>query len=394
MKKVLFAILTLGLAVMLCGCGTKKVDLGEYFDYELTGYDGYAAVTAQIDKNGIEKQIMEITDKSAAEIIDDLHSVEGSIDRDGRWSKSVDLKNGDKITYSWNIDEGMLKDKYGIVFECKNVDIEVSGLQVVETFDPFENVSLNYYGIYPENLFRAIKDNDYEYKKIDFVPETWNGGANGDQIVVRAVVKGNEDADLTEMCMETYGKVPSRTEMTMTVSGCDKYVFTEDDLSEEDWDKLKKDTEDYINADFAKNSIDSESMVSLEYVGNYILRRKSFGRGITGWRNMVYMVYKITVTNTDVTGNFDYYYYRCYENVIKEGNGNFPIEKTMTQEPRGGSLVGTYGNVVETGKHYYVGFDRFKDLYEDCVTVNLNDYDFEDNAKEPDGHVSYKDVLK
>lgn len=225
MKKVLFAILTLGLAVMLCGCGTKKVDLGEYFDYELTGYDGYATVTAQIDKNGIEKQIMEITDKSAAEIIDDLHSVEGSIDRDGRWSKSVDLKNGDKITYSWNIDEGMLKDKYGIMFECKNVDIEVSGLQVVETFDPFENVSLNYYGNYPENLFRAIKDNDYEYKKIDFVPETWNGGANGDQIVVRAVVKGNEDADLTEMCMETYGKVPSRTEMTMTVSKiCTKIV--------------------------------------------------------------------------------------------------------------------------------------------------------------------------
>ena len=190
MKKRFYLFLVLCMAFLFAGCA-EEIDLNEYLDVEYDGVSGYATARYEFDYVDLISDHDEIFgyddddlfDGDGEEFLDDM---EDAID--GELSEKKNLKNGDEITFEWEVSAKKIEDKYKVKFVYSDITETVEGLQELEMVDAFEGIEVTFDG--PSGY--ATANFDLKNRKYDMFAYIFSDGTNlknGD-IVTITVAEG------------------------------------------------------------------------------------------------------------------------------------------------------------------------------------------------------------
>lgn len=362
--------------------GKKTINLNDFVTVEATGYDGYGTVRAKIDWDAMEEKYgskLSFTSKAKKEY-GGLTSLMTPIDLikdcvDVELDTKDGVSNGDKISYTWDIDENLTKYvKCNVKY--KDDSYSVSGLTEVGTFDAFADLEVTFSGIAPNGSLRY----DYtgsELNYYDFSCDTSSELSNGD------TVKITIDDDMAYYA-EKLGKVPASLEKEYKVEGLNSYLLKTEDISADGLKTMQQQAEDVFNSYVAKNWEDCVSLESLTYMGNYLLTIKDMG--YWGSKNLLYLVYKAqskeeyTNGEESYNGTTDIYWYIAFRDVMVDADGELVVDVANYETVRESFEVDTEINSGwwSTKSWYYYGYQTLDELYKDVVTSNMDAYNHED----------------
>ena len=347
----------------------SKVDLNDYLKIDVSGYNGYGTVSLEIDweKFGGDNS-KHITD-SGSEILlkaDSLMRDYISVSAD----KNDNLKNGDTITYHWKI-----KDDFKLIYDGKikaeDGTYTVSGLNEIEKFDPFEDLTISFEGTEP-NGKASIKEGTYAD---DITIDNTQNLSNGDTIKVSL-----ERPDDISYYIDKYKKAPSSVSKQYKVEGLNTYVKSIDDIK--NFEELKKTAVNKIKAN-AITDKSTEKLVDAKYIGNVIFTQKD-QTGIYDANNKIALCYKVTVNNKyeKYKKNNTYYTYILFEYVTINPEGkidNEYLKNTTTSIPSAEVVFDSGLKVWFTEMTWtYSGFKNFNELKKDVLEPEEG-YDVTDN---------------
>lgn len=282
-KKVfLTAVFGMGMAMLLTGCGSKNINLNKYTTVTVDGYDGLGRVVVDIDYDKMKEDYPNAKLKgdyedwydSAISLAEDM-VINYKIEDNGQ------LSNGDKVTVIWNCADEQFKQVSGLTLQHKDIPVEIEGLSEIPTFDPFENVTVNFYGWDGVGTAKLElgdvvygSGNDFEIKQ--------ERGAlhNGDTITVSYNITDQN------RLINAVGMVAECTEKTYTVEGLPTLVTEFSQLQQADIDSLISQAtvafeelrpswfrdEGYSNIQYQKSfllSEDNTSAMVVVFVGDY-----------------------------------------------------------------------------------------------------------------------------
>ncbi|MBQ9766805.1 MAG: hypothetical protein IJW37_01700 [Lachnospiraceae bacterium] len=213
MKKKVFLLGSLCAAFLLAGCA-EKIDLNEYLDVDYDGVSGYATASYEIDYADLITDYEEIfgfdeDDLEDEDGLDFLEDVQDAIS--GELNESEGLKNGDELSFTWEVDAKKLEEKYKVKFQYTDVSEVVEDLDELEAVDAFAGVELNFDG--PSGYAEAELDTwSQEYYMFDYELSASENLKNGDKVTL-SVKDG-----YMEYCVEE-GIIPQETVKTYTVEG-------------------------------------------------------------------------------------------------------------------------------------------------------------------------------
>lgn len=284
---------------------------------------------------------------------------------------STGLRNGDevKVTVSarWGEDVKDYCISQAYIPTATEKTYTVSGLEEAEEFDPFEQIEVVYTGIDP-NGKASVALKDAVLDGLNYSIDKSSNLSNGMEIVI-TVVSGPWGQDLEEYCIER-GYVLSKTEKTYKVEGLSRYVTALDEVDQDTLDKMDEQAKDAFYAYCAKNWAESESLQSVELLGNYFLTVKDT-EAYSSNKNYLYFVYEVEVANSE--GNFTYYYYTSYSNIMELEDGTLSFDLSNYDTPFDSFLKGSYR---------YYGYEKLDTLFNKCVTAKMDAYRYESNLDE------------
>lgn len=345
----------------------KTIDLNKYLKIETSGYNGYGTATVSIDWNKLKKehgsdlaftsaarQLYGVTSKMMTPT--DLTRTYVSVVLD----KNSNLSDGDVINYKWTIDPTLSKYIDGRI-TCSEGSIKVSNLKEVGKFDAFANVSVQFSGDDPYGR-ASIKYNGSELTSYNFKCNKTAGLKNGDTIEVTI------EADMSAIAKK-YGKVPDSTKKEYTVSGLREYIDSCSDLTDDCLKKMKNEAEDVIHSYIAKSINESSSAKNLEYVGNYVLKKKEMGV-FEQYHNYVIIVYTADVSDSDGKFQTTKVFFPVYfTSVQTQGDGTIAFKS-------GRDIFGTSklpGSDTRSIKGYVDG----SSMYESIITKNRAEWSYD-----------------
>ena len=377
---VFFAMIAL---VVVMVSNSKKINLNDYITITAEGYDGFGTVSYEfdsqkfLDKYGDSIKLKKKAD-SADKLVVALYSspakaLIGEMVH-GQFDKKSELSNGDTVVFSWDCDDEKVKELFGYKLKYKDITYKVNDLEEVSTFDPFEGVSLDYYGISPMGNASVVVDSaDSRVNSINFVLDKSYDLKNGD--VVKVSMSEAMSQVQPTYYIERYGAMPLVTEKEFVVEGLGFYVSKEEDIPSELHDKMKSQAEDVIKAQVAQNWSQEATLNTLEYVGNYFLTAKEGSSYNT--QNIVYYVFKLNASivssERKIDDNFTYYTYVRFENVLQMGDGTGSVSladgrlcsETFRKEYPGGWF----------GYNYTIrGYEDLDTMFNQCVTTQIDKY--------------------
>lgn len=309
------------LAVCLVRNAGKTIDLNKYLTVEATGYDGYGTAQTSIDWDAIEEKYGDklkytsaakneygglLSMMSPVEIVQEHVSI--TLD------ESSELSNGDKVSYTWEIDKDLSKYVKCKV-KYKDGSYTVSDLTEVGTFDAFADLDVQFSGIAPSGT-AYIDYTGSDLSLYDFSCDKTSGLKNGDSIEITI-----QNTNM-EYYAEKLGKVPEATSKTYTVSGLQEYISAYSDLTEDFLANAQKEAEDSIFAYTASSYNQTSSLNNLEYAG-YILNSVKDGSGYVSSYNDLYIIYKGDVSNSEGAFSAAKVYFPVrFSNILKSEDGS------------------------------------------------------------------------
>lgn len=360
------------LIALLTGCGKRKIDVTENLQLSFEGYNGFGKAELQ---NAYEWE-SEALEEAGIENIDGFDDFGNALNIEMAVSYEVEpnanLSNGDTVTVKVVIDETAL-EKYDfelVAGEEKTFTVE--NLPELQEIDPFENIEMQYEGVSPYGSAIVLQEGEMEcpmdfYYKV--VPA--NELKNGDTITVTI-----SDSDPVEAAMKAGYRLTS-LEKEFTVSGLQYYAEKLSEVPEDAINQMKKHTEDMIETDRVKENdrykrSGAESLVydikSKDFLGNYFLCAKSADQLLD--RNYCYFVYKIDMTGKE---DFSYYYAVGYYGILVDEDGTCSYDFDNYK---------TCGGVVSRGFVMFPGQESLEDLFNACVTQNLDRFTYESTVEE------------
>ena len=244
-------------------------------------------------------------------------------------------------------------------------------------YDPFEKLNVTFDGMSPLGKV-TIDSSDIDYIWLQYTASPSSGLKNGD--TVRVNVKYDETYE--QYCIQN-GIRLANLEKEYRVEGLSSYVTDISDISEEQLTKMNNQAGDAFKAYVATKWSEKESMKAMNYLGCYLLNAKgSVGYGEAN--NYLYLIYKIDVSNSQ--GDLSYYYYTRFDTLYITGDGEFVVDIMNYTVPTGGYLQyvnkGVYGEAFMHGTYYYMGYKTIDELFNACVTANLEKYSYTSNVVE------------
>lgn len=313
-------LLLIGVGVLLFFLLRKpeKIDLNKYFSFEVSGYDGAGKLKLSIDWDRLEAdcgddlKLTDLGEKTCS--LGTLRAVD--LLKDGIYveaSPRDNLSNGDTVKYHWVVNPA-LKSYIKNEFVCGDGSITVSGLELAPIFDPFEDLIVTFSGSAPDGCVSWEYVGSDNFGSYDFSPSRDSGLSNGD------VVTFTLDVD-PEDYLEDYGKLPTRTEQTYTVSGLPEYTGDVSGISDEMMEQMKREAVDYILSytagDYNVSDLnlagwcfrkytgtpgyyDSDNAIDLIFTGTFSSRYSDFPPG-----RIYYPVRFTNIRNTDGETTYD-----------------------------------------------------------------------------------------
>ena len=372
------------LAVVGVGLANRKpsIDLQRYVTITAQGYDTLGKLDVAFDTDKLEadygKRIADSFKKAMndhkestyglSSLAADLYSgseTELFVDycATGSADKTSGLRNGDVVTYSWNESEDEAETLFGVKVKYSDITYTVSGLEKVNTFDAFDGVTVEFNGTAPRGTATVNSLPTTEAgSSLHYTLDTAENLCNGDTVTL--TVSSNRE-DFSD-CIEKYGAIPEETEKTFAVSGLNEYVTSPVLLTDTVLDSLKAQAEDTFKAYAANHwDADSESLIGMDYVGDYILTPKEDSFWVDN--DIVTLVYKINVHNR---------YQNFNDEVYEDVNSYDSAEERVIID----SGLQQYSFSDSTMNWYYYGYATIDDLYSAAVTRNIEKYNHQDNV--------------
>lgn len=375
MKKVwrsLAAVSALCLCVSAAACGKKSVDVTENLNITFNGYDGYATaslinatdwISEVSGTYGTELGMLEL-----AQLESDLYDAV-----DFEIVPAEDISNGDEITVTVTVDNTKFEDQK-FQLEGGTLTFTAEGLEEVETFDPFTNVTVTYEGYAPNGTAYVSSPSDLN---LSFSLDKNTGLSNGDTITVTA--ETYTGASMEEYCAQ-YGKMPLSTEKTYTVEGLAAYASEIAEIPEDMMQKMDAQAQDVFKAYVAQSWDEPEGLQSITLLGHYFLKPKDINTQLSPF-NRLYLVYNVKASNSNI-GEFTYYYYTSFENIMLLADGTCSVDLSNYDTPSNNCTVGTYpGFFGFTNSLYAKGYNDLDSMFSNCVTAQIDRYAYESTVK-------------
>ena len=401
-------------AIILIVNHKTRVNLDKYLVVEYEGYDGIGKAVVSLDKkeffddneklkfnvsklkkysaiSGMD-DVIDILDRNSG--ISDYVASKGAtalyecVNKSGSLDKSDGLSNGDEIVYTWDIeDQEIIEDILNCKLKYSDKKFEVKGLEKVETFNPFDFITVEYSGMSPNGRVE-INGNDKSVNGLNFKADKYDGLSNGDTVTVTASY-GYSEKDY----IDSYGKLPYPLTQTYTVEGLASYITSSSEIPDDLIDKMNKQSVDVITSTVANNynysgsSSPSLGIDSLEYLGNYFLSSKN---GYSS-DSKVFMVYDLTLQAVmdvkdegTVKEDYDCYVAVRFEAPMLDTDGTGAVDISNTYLIGSSRYIKTdYKEASGWGTYDFSipGYGSLDELYNEIVTKNLANYNHEDNIE-------------
>ena len=344
------------------------IDLNEYISVTFSGYDTVGEADVEFDTEKFKENYRGKLPRDFSEeyISYDLN-------------KSDDLSNGDTVTLTWDCDDERVLSRYGYKLEHEDTSFSVTGLMEIGSFDPFDGIDVVFEGISSEGeasltgspVSAVAQELDYSLDKDDSL-------SNGDTVTVSVTY---HNSDPTNYCIENYGLKPSSFTKTYTVEGLAKYVTSLSEITDESLTQMQQQAMDVLSAYVANSWGEDEIFQNASYMGSYLLTTKNMDHSDV--MNCIYLVYNVKVEHSYENGDKvynnvdDIYWYAAYSDLIANADGTITVDVLSYDTP---------SNHVEFHPDpdrqfwywWYYGYATLEELFNDAVTTNLAEYNYED----------------
>ena len=395
------AAVVLVVAVVAIVNGNKKINLNKYMTVEFSGYETKGNATWVFDNDSFEKDYgrklklnesrlrkefaaeglnydsvmsLGLADYSATGLL--AESVSGTL------SQTEDLSNGDEITFDWDENMEELNEYFNYKFKYSEMSFTVSDLEEIQTFDPFDGISIIYTGIAPQGHAEISNSTSGDlYQHITYDMDKSSGLSNGDTITITASY--NYGADLEDYTAENFGMIPSETTKTYTVEGLGKYICELEEIPDTLLTSMQQQGVDILNARAATWK-DEAKISSISYLGSYLLTAKNSDG--YGNNNMLTLVFKVTASvdcdDTDVHDKISYYYPVTFYDIIQLEDETVSVDLS-SYDSCGEKFSRSYdfGNWWDTDL-YFEGYEKLDSLFNKMVTVNVEQYNYVSNVED------------
>ena len=373
---------------------TRKptINLNDYMTVSIEGYDTVGQASAVFDSEKFQKKY----EKKLRKVISKKH-IESTYSSateqfwstcvSGTLSKDSGISNGDVITYTWSCNKERASSMYGFKLKYQDIEVKAKNLEEAQTFDPFDGIEVKFDGIAP-NGYASIEGKAAQSaaREFNYILDNTDGLSNGDKVTVTAYLDAD---DPTAYCIQNYGMVPSELTKIYTVSGLKSYVKSISEISDSSLKEMQSQAEDVYHSDMARSWSEDETLVSLSYLGNYLLTSKKSNEDYWGSNNILYLVYKAQIKDTYSEDGKNYdkvsdiYWYVSYYDLVVDETGVTSVDVTNYDTPGHSVEVelsrnGSYADAW----WYYDGYETLDTLYKSAVTAKLESYNHEDNVDE------------
>lgn len=381
---------------------TKKIDFNDYIVVEYDGYNTRGTASWHFDSEAFEKdygsKLKFDTKKLEKELQDANFDYlfwygEGFLKATGcEWAEemvggslenSTQLSNGDEITFVWDDDDiTEMGEYFNYKFKYSDITVEVSGLEELQNFDPFDGVSLIYTGFSPNGNAEVQKSaNAGVYQYITYDMDKSSGLSNGDVITVTASY--GYGSNLEDYTAENFGMLPSQLTKEYTVEGLGYYASKLSDIPEETLAAMQQQGVDILMAN-SVNWDEHESTSGISYIGSYLLVAKDPS---TNWnKNEMILVFKVTVNvdcdDPDTHDMFSYYYALSFYDIVVLPDGVVSVDlsdysKTSDSFRKEYDFGGWWTTTLK-----WDGYEKIDSLFNKKVTANLENYSYESSVTE------------
>lgn len=378
---LLAAVAVIAIIVVAVVLAKPTVKLNDYVTIETTGYNGHgeaefyfnteafcedhegdvkftSSFEEELGKLGVSVDGMPFDSSNQEEAILCFSMF---CNTSGTLSEKQELSNGDVITFSWSsplTGEAVthIEKMFGVKIVAEDITYTVSGLEDVETFDPFEEITVTFKGI---SMFTAACETqspyEFEYGLVYEIKEDVSMLSNGDEVTV--CVSHPEYSD--EEYVEHYGKLPYPTEKKYPVEGLLTLITDQEMITDGMLAQIDQSAKDYFMQQTVKQNWVEGFTADLHLLGYKFgvmdNRRENKEWDLTNEIGMIYRV-DYTLQFTDGSGNpqsyqTSYYYFSTWSFVVFDEEENL----LLTPEPQS-----TPVNTVkfETGMEcYYPEYD-------------------------------------
>lgn len=364
------------------------VNLNKYVTVSVEGYDTLGKADYQFDYSAFyedykDKIKMQTNNGKSVMVQDWLGDNYFAVEMlqeyfGGSLNQTSKLSNGDIITFSWYCEDDVIKELFNCKLNYSDINVKVSGLDEIQTFDPFQGIDVEIEGVLPKVTISVNNNSNKEaIEDMYYSPVIKPTLRNGEEMTVRASVRGSEEAFI-----EKNGMLPFPLEKHYTVNGYHEYIFTKKQLTNEHMEELENLTyKELLSEPWSSN----ETIENVEFLGTYITSQKEPKYGDSEDYGSIYVVCKVKVNCSLDTAQglvnypVEYYYYVEFENIILKTDGK------LGQKNAYDGYFGPFNKYnVDTGygKYYYYGYETLEELYKSIGNAyNLDDYNCEDNIK-------------
>ena len=230
MNPAVIAAVVLGLVLVIViaavsAAQAKVVNLNKYAKIEITGYDGYGEARLVFDTDGITKDYGKKMQGTVSYFTDyfDPGEMFRSDCVDGSFDRESGLKNGDRISFRWKCRDGFAEQHYGLKLKYKDMRVTVKGLDKVDSFDPFSDLSVSFSG------YNGYGSAEFENgarsgpaSELLFYTDAGDLLSNGDIVTVSVQTGWYDAGEFAKRMLDTYGVVPASLSREYTVSGLEE----------------------------------------------------------------------------------------------------------------------------------------------------------------------------
>lgn len=383
---------------------TVKLDVSQYVDFKVSGYDGYGVATCELDTDGLERAALgeyptgtdsknrkkQVEYKEKAAILKDAVSLD--------FEKQENLSVGDKLTAKITVNRSVEEELHiefssNLTATYTVTEKDLSGSIEIDVLDEFYELKFDgYSGDATAMIATKERKDDYTFTTHDGTKYTVEPGVESpvgglilklyneedestESITLECSLSAQEDlangtevkltlkADAKDQLME-YGLSLTGTEMTAKVEGLSAFVKDIDDIDSatlQGWvDSYGKSLEKYVLAHWYDMVHGGNALASATVTfENLTCTNKLLGYNDTS--NTLYLVFTADLNDEAIMMDNDgrprqHYFAVAIKNLIVDADGKLLTDKLELPTDDGESYFGAYTEYTQlydetAGKH-------------------------------------------
>lgn len=322
-KKWLILVASCLLMLGLSSCGGKTIDLNDYVKVEIGGYDGYGTAQVVFDTEKFDEDYSSMKFKSSDNLYAAYYKTAANCVRREFVNYELDkisgLSNGDAVELKWTCDSESIKKLTGYSVSFESIEVKVSGLSSVSTFDGFEGIEVKFTGYDTQGMAEVVINSTSErIASLNYEIEKKYELSNGDKIKL-VITNVSSELQVNDY-ISKYNEVPETIEKEIVVDGLKDYFNS---VAGKDVSMAKEVAEKVYKDHWLNYEGNMDGLKSLTYVGNYFYYRPVEDSVYT-IQNKLYMVYKVDCTWDGV--DYPHYVYVGFSNIYVDNSGNIAVD--------------------------------------------------------------------